>query len=78
MSKTWIEKIYNNSKFQNYIWKDIVFLETDLLSSLSENVIKIFHHDKMSQLSNIQKLAFTEEQKSYMNADQLAAITVKI
>lgn len=48
-----------------------------MIRSLGELEITRFHHNKMTQLSDAQKLAFTEEQKSYMNADQLAAISVK-
>lgn len=72
-----LDNIYNNSTYQDYRWKDIIHWSTDFIASLSEIDIKVFHYTKMAQLSVTQKMAFTDAQKSHMNADQLAAITVK-
>ncbi len=78
MDTKYTHELYHNENYQNNVWAGIHHASLDIIRQLKQDEITRFHHDKMSQLSNAQKSAFTEEQKSYMNADQLAAITVKI
>ena len=76
MNQEYLKHVYNNSAFQDSRWDISIYWSLDMVRSLGELEITRFHHDKMAQLSVAQKLAFTEEQKSYMNVDQLDAITV--
>jgi len=76
MDPKYIPQLYNNPGYQNNVWAGMMNASLDIVSSLKKEEIERFHHEKMAQLSHAQKRAFTEEQKSYMNAEQLAAITV--
>ncbi len=75
MDPKYITELYNNANFQNNMWAGIMHASLDIIAGLKKDEIARFHHDKMAQLSRAQKLAFTPEQKSHMNSDQLAAIS---
>jgi hypothetical protein len=77
MEPKYVHELYNNVNYQNNIWAGIMYASLDIIRGLTKDEIERFHHDKMAQLSMAQKQAFTNEQKSHMNADQLAAIAVK-
>lgn len=73
-----LDRIYNNTEYQNSRWSNIACWSKDYISSLTIFDIQMFHHEKMAQLSWQQKMAFTDTQKSYMNDEQLSAIAVPL
>lgn len=74
--RNYAKTLYNSKAYQDKTYAHIITWPLEIIQQLQERDIVRIHPDTLSRLSFIQKQTFTEEQKSYMNVDQLDAITV--
>ncbi len=75
-TQEFLQTLYHSESYQQTRYDQIATWSLEQISLLTYRGIARIHPRTLGKLTYLQKNAFTEAQKSYMNADQLAALSV--